>query len=190
LQRFGVVAEPSMEDETEKGLVFDALVDIGKDALPQIRRMLRSADSINWIQRTLRSIVSPEEYKKELLDMIEDFDTEYERNPDRKLQTIMALADIDGEDVTRAILRFLNDVDETVRYQTVVALTKQGQEIAREPLLKAMCEDESLRVRNEVVEAFSRLGWSTSGYKKKVDTILPSGFKHDKTGKIVKLGSS
>ena len=190
LARFAVNAEPTIEDEQEKDWVHDALVEIGHKALEPIRRVLRSAESVNWAQRTLRNIVSPEEYRQELLDVLSDFDTEYERNPDRKLQTIMALADTPGEEVVKALLRFLEDVDETVRFQTVGALAKHGNEIAREPMLKALCEDESIRVKNEIVEAFSRLEWSTSGFKKKIDGLLPSGFKQDKSGKIVKLGSS
>jgi HEAT repeat protein len=72
----------------------------------------------------------------------------------------------------------------------VAALAEQGFESVREPMLKVMCEDESIRVRNQAVEAFARLGWLTTGYKKKVDAILPSGFVHDKSGKIVKLGNA
>ncbi len=189
LKRFTVVAEPSMEDEREKEWVYDAIIDIGRDALPQIKRALRSLESVSWVLRTLKAIVSDEEYKTELLEILEDFDTEYEKNPDRKLQTVMALAEIEHIDVAKSLLRFLEDVDETVRYQTVVALTKQGMDVAREPLLKTMCEDESIRVRNEVVDAFSRLEWPTTGFKKKVDAILPKGYKHDKSGKIIKLGS-
>ncbi len=189
LSRFAVNAEPSSEDEREKDWVCDALIEIGTTCLPQIRRSLRSAESVNWVQRTLKNIVSSDEYKKELLHVLSEFDTEYERNPDRKLQTIMALADTSGEEITEAILRFLEDVDETVRFQTVVALAKQGMESAREPMLKVMCGDESIRVRNEVVDAFCRIGWLTTGYKKKVDAILPDGYKQDKSGKIVKLCS-
>ena len=70
------------------------------------------------------------------------------------------------------------------------ALAKHGNPLAREPLLKTMCEDESIRVRNEAVQAFAELGWLTTGYKKKVDGILPKGYKHDKSGKIVKLGNA
>lgn len=189
LARFLVNAEPTIEDEREKEWVCDALIDMGRAVLPQIRKCMRSAERVNWVHRTLRSIVSLEEYKKELLDALSDFDTEYERNPDRKLQTIMALADVPGEDVSEALLRFLEDVDETVRFQTVVSLNKLANESAREALLNTMCEDESIRVRNEVIQSFAHLGWSTTGCKKKVDAILPAGFKQDKSGKIIKLGA-
>jgi hypothetical protein len=189
IQRFSVNAEPSIEDEKEKEWVNDALVDIGRPALPAIARALRSAESVNWVQRVLRSIVTPEEYKDELLSVLADFDTEYERNPDRKMQTIMALADIAEPRVAEALMRFLEDVDETVRFQTVVALAKIADERAREPMLKVMCDDESLRIRNEVVETFAALGWSTAGFKKKIEELLPRGYRHDKSGKIVKLGS-
>jgi hypothetical protein len=189
LSRFSVNAEPSSEDELEKEWACEALVEIGRAALPPIRRSMRSAESISWIQRTLKNIVSADEFKTELLDVLSEFDTEYERNPDRKLQTIAALADAEGDDVVVAIIPFLKDVDETVRFQTVSTLAKQGDDLAREPMLETMCEDESLRVRNETVDAFAQLEWSTKGFKKKVDAILPKGFRHDKSGKIVRLGA-
>ena len=190
LARFTVVAEPTIEDEKEKDWVFDALVEMGDKVLPEIRKALRRHESISWIQRVLRDIVSEDVYRAEMLSVLEEFDTEYERNPDRKLQTVMALAEIPDPSVVEALMRFLEDVDETVRYQTATALADCGDESAREPLLRVMCEDESLRIRNMVVEAFARLGWATAGYKKKVDSILPKGFIHDKSGKIVKLGNA
>jgi hypothetical protein len=187
--RFGVIAEPISEDEREKEWVCDALIEIGRPALPHIRKALRSAETVNWVHRGLRGIVEDGEFRREMLDVLADFDTEYERNPDRKIQTIMALAELPDPEVAAALLRFLGDVDETVRFQTVVALARQGDEVAREPLLRTMCEDESLRVRNEAVEAFAERGWSTSGFKKKIDALLPKGYRHDKSGKIVKLGT-
>ncbi len=189
IKRFAVVAEPTIEDEKEKSWVYDALVDIGDKAVPALQRALRSSESITWVQRTLKHIVSPEEYRAEMLAVLADFDTEYERNPDRKLQTIMALSEISDEQVTEALIRFLDDVDETVRYQTVTALATQGVASTREALLRTMCEDESIRVRNAVIEAFSRLDWLTTGYKKKVEAILPGGYRMDKSGKILKLKS-
>ena len=116
IQRFSVNAEPSIEDEKEKEWVNGALVDIGRSALPAIAGALRSAESVNWVQRVLRAIVTPEEYRDELLSVLADFDTEYERNPDRKMQTIMALADIPETRVAEALIPFLEDVDETVRF--------------------------------------------------------------------------
>ncbi|MCP4604922.1 MAG: HEAT repeat domain-containing protein [Proteobacteria bacterium] len=190
LSRFAVNAEPTIEDEKEKEWVCDALIEIGRPALPQIKRILRTAESVNWAQRTLRNIIPVDEYIQELLDVLSDFDTEYERNPDRKLQTIMALSETTREEIATALVRFLDDVDETVRFHTIVALAKQGLELAREPMLKTMCEDESIRVRNETIDAFSHLGWSTTGFKKKVDAVLPKGYRHEKSGKIVKLGNT
>jgi hypothetical protein len=189
IERFSVNAEPSIEDEKEKEWVHDALVGIGRPALSHIARALRSAESVNWVQRVFKGIVPEDEYKGELLTVLAGFDTEYERNPDRKIQTIVALAELPEPKVAEALLRFLEDVDETVRFQTVVALSKIGDELAREPLLKVMCDDESLRVRNEVIETFAVRGWSTQGFKKKIDDLLPRGYRHEKSGKIVKLGS-
>lgn len=190
LSRFAVNAEPSIEDEKEKEWVCDALIDIGPKALPRIKRALRSAESVNLVHRVLRNIVDEEAYKKELLDVLDEFDTEYERNPDRKMQTIMALAELSGDDIAEKLIRFLDDVNETVRFQTVGALRKLECDISREPLLKAMCADESIRIRNEAIDVFCELEWSTSGYKKQVAALLPKGYKQDKSGKIIKLGNT
>ena len=188
IARFGVNAEPTTEDEKEKEWVFDALLEIGRPVLEPLKRTMRTAEGVNWAHRTLRGIVSEEEYKKELLDVLSDFDTEYERNPDRKLQTIMALSEIDGDEISEALIRFLSDVDETVRFQTVSALARHGQELAREPLLNTMCEDESIRIRNETIDAFCKLEWLVTGHKKKVESVLTPAYKLEKSGKIVKLG--
>lgn len=190
LSRFSVITEPSSEDEKEKEWVSDALIDIGEKARPQICRALRSAESVNWVQRIFRNIVAEDEYRKELLDILSDFDTEYERNPDRKMQTIMALAELSGEDIAEQLIRFLEDVNETVRFQTVAALAKLGSEVSREPLLKAMCDDDSIRIRNEIIDVFVALEWSATGNKKQVQAILPKGYKMDKSGNILKLGNN
>ncbi|MBN2343643.1 MAG: HEAT repeat domain-containing protein [Deltaproteobacteria bacterium] len=189
ISRFAVIAEPSIEDEKEKEWVCNALIDIGEKALPLLKRALRSEESVNLVQRVFRNIVDEETYRKELLAVLDEFDTEYERNPDRKIQTIMALSELQGDDVAEKLVRFLEDVNETVRYQTVNALAEMEWEESREPLLKAMCEEESIRVRNEIIDVFARLEWSTAGYKKQVAALLPQGYKQDKSGKLIKLGN-
>ncbi|MCU0662607.1 MAG: HEAT repeat domain-containing protein [Myxococcota bacterium] len=188
LTRFAVNAEPSTEDEKEKDWACETLVEVGRDALPQLRKSLGSAESVTWMHRILRQVVTPDEYKAELLHVLDGFDTEYERNPDRKVQTIVALADVQGAEVVATLIRFLDDVDETARFQTVAALAKHADEQARTPLLDRLVKEESIRVRNEIIEAFAQLGWSTTGFKNKIDELLPKGFRHEKTGKIVKLG--
>jgi hypothetical protein len=188
LFRLNVNCEPSTEDEKEKDWACETLVEIGRDGLPQLRKSLRCAESVTWMHRILRQVVTPEEYKAELLDVLNDFDTEYERNPDRKLQTIVALAEVSGPEVVAAIVRFLDDVDETVRFQAVAALVQHADEQAREPLLDRLVKEESIRIRDEIIAAFALLSWSTAGYKNKIDELLPKGYRHEKSGKIVKLG--
>jgi len=185
--RLAVNAEPSIEDEKEKDWICETLIDIGSRQLPQIKKAMRTSDAVNWIHRIMRQVVSEEEFTAELLSVLSDFDTEYERNPDRKIHTIASLEDVSGSKVVDAVVRCLDDVDETVRFQTVVTLATIGDEQSREPLLKTITEDESIRVRNEAIDAFARLEWSTTGFKKKIDDLLPAGYKHEKSGKIVKL---
>lgn len=188
--RFAVNAEPSIDDEQEKEQVFDVLVGMDRTSIPALRQALRNAESITWPLRVLREVMSKEEYTGELRALIQDFDTEYERNPDRKIQSIIAISEIQDPEIGAEIVRFLKDVNETVRFQTVGALAALQHEAAREALLETMCQDESIRVRNEVVEVFAKYGWVTTGYKNKVETLLPAGYRHDSSGKIVRLGNN
>jgi len=186
--RFSVFAQPSIEDEEEKEWIHDVLVDVGRDALEALFSAVEGgAESISWHLRTLEMVVDGGEFDDKLIELVNQFDTEYERNPDRKIQLITALGERNDERVSSTLVKFLDDVDETVRFSTVKALANHGdEETTREPFINLLIKEESQRVKDELVDILYKLKWSVRGHRKAVEAVLPPGYKLDRQGALKK----
>ena len=95
-----------------------------------------------------------------------------------------------------SLLPYLEDVDETVRFQTVEALIHarahdKAEEGAREPLLKLLlsADEESRRIKLRILDGLCETGWNTHGYKAEVDAAIATlggGYHQDGKGRIKK----
>lgn len=184
LQRFTIYVEPSAVDNEEKEYIADALASRGEAILPQVKQALRVQESISWLVRIASRILPREGLRDLLIELLGELDTEYERNPERKIQLIMALADFPDEPTARAVVRFLEDVNETARFQAVATAFTCRSETAREPLIKLFLEDESMRVKNAVLDGFVETGWAVTGHRGEVEKALPKGYVIDRAGVI------
>lgn len=184
LQRFTIYIEPSAADNEEKEYIADALASRGAAILPQIKQALRSQESISWLVRIASRILSRDELRDLLIELLGELDTEYERNPERKIQLIMALADFPGDEVTGAVIRFLEDVHETARFQAVATAFACRGEAAREPLIRLFLQDDSMRIKNAVLDGFVETGWPVTGHRGEVEKALPKGYVIDRAGVI------
>lgn len=159
LRRFTFSIDPSITDQEEKEAAFEGIVTVGEAAVPAVRAFCEKAEVLTWPLRMLRSILDDAAYKAELLALAESFDTEYSRNVEPKLQVVAALEDVHGEDVRAALERFLEDVNETVRFHAVQSTFAQSSPESVEALLKLLEAEESVRIKNKVCEGFSQKGW-------------------------------
>lgn len=159
LPRYNFTVDPSITDQEEKQYIFEAITADPDEAVEPVREYLRSTLAIQWPIKMLRSMLSREDFVKEIIEYLETFDTGYERNPERKIQLIAALETEPDPRVTAAVLPFLEDFNEDVRFHAVRTLTAQADESARAPLLKLLLDDSSVRIRATVVEGFAERGW-------------------------------
>jgi hypothetical protein len=183
LPRFTFYVEPSITDQEEKDAAFTGIVESGAMALEPVCSFLRKADSISWPIKMLDQIVPPEVVVANLLDLLASMHTEYERDPERKCQILTTLAERKDPRVAAAVVRFLDDANETVRFNAVGALLSQadsGEHL--DPLIDCLCRDESVRVRNRILDAFAAGNISTSPHEERVKPRLPAGYSLDKTG--------
>jgi hypothetical protein len=134
-------------------------VAVGEEAVPAVRAFCEKAEVLTWPLRMLRSILDDASYKAELLALAESYDTEYSRNVEPKLQVVAALEDVHGEDVRAAVERFLEDVNETVRFHAVQSTFAQNSPESVEALLKLLETEESVRIKNKVCEGFGLKSW-------------------------------
>jgi hypothetical protein len=212
-RRFGWNYDKSIEDEQEKEWVEAQLVEMatfpaneGDDettatvkkqqreiVLRQLERSIASSDSIAWQLRILERVTTHDEAWPILAKAIEDNDNSYVRDPSKKIQLINFI----GENVAearaaQALLQYLEDVDETVRFNTVEALAHGKQEeTAREPLIKLLLskDEESRRIKVRILDVMAGLGWTSHGYKAEIDQAiadLGGGYTIDNKGRVKK----
>lgn len=178
LKRFDWQLDPSITDQEEKEACLRGIVAAGEDALEPLRNYCKKAQSLSWPLKVLAEIVPKERITEELLTLLDQFDTEYTRNVEPKVQLLQVLEGHPSEEVRVAAEPFLQDAGETVRFtaaNTVFAVNDP----ASVPVLVAMLEaEESLRVKNRVAQGLAERGWSIPAELQDVcRKSLPPGYK-------------
>lgn len=159
LKRFTFTIDPTITDQEEKEIAFQGVVDAGADVVPAVREFCVKAATLSWPLKILRALLEDDDYREELLDLLERFDTEYARNVEPKQQVIVALGELRGEDVRESVERFLEDVNETVRFHAVQTTFAQGDPVSVPPLVKLLASEESVRIKNKVAEGLMMRRW-------------------------------
>ncbi|AKT41645.1 uncharacterized protein CMC5_058510 [Chondromyces crocatus] len=159
LKRFTFTIDPSITDQDEKEVAFQGVADAGKGVIPAIRDFCIKAETLSWPIKILRSLLDDDEYRDELISLLEMFDTEYTRNVEPKQQIITALGGLSGGEIREAVERFLDDVNETVRFHAVQTTFAQGSDESVPALIKAITTEESVRIKNKVAEGLMGRGW-------------------------------
>ena len=185
LTRFSWTMEPSITDQEEKEVAVRGIAAAGTDALEPIRVFCKKAESLTWPLRALKQIVDDESFVDELLTVLDQFDTEYVRNPEPKIQLIHMLEEFPSDDVRVAIEPFLEDANEPVRFHAVTSVFAMGSEESVAALTAALTDEESLRVKNRIASGLVERGWLVPDELVEDCTgALPPGFSVDE-GKVV-----
>lgn len=176
LTRYTLTAEVGtrsrVTDEQEKNLVYDLLTEMGELVLPEVRKFLLTEEgppgapkhSISFALRILNKVTPDSDVVwAAVREIIDANEPGYERDPSRKVELLTFLGGWDKDPrVTIAVLGYLDDADEGVRFQTAEALLRQGHEGCKEPLLSILAEqDESYQMRNRIISGFIDNAWLT-----------------------------
>jgi hypothetical protein len=177
LRRFDFSMEPSIVDQDEKEAAVLGIVAAGKSALEPIHAYCARAESLTWPLKVLRQIVPPEEIVSELLTLLDQFDTEYMRNPEPKQQLVSLLGEHRTPEVRLAVEPFLLDVNESVRFHATSTVFAMNDPESLEPLIEALSQEESLRVKNRIARGLEQSGWTlTDALAERARAALPPGF--------------
>jgi hypothetical protein len=188
--RFTIRYDKSIEDEQEKQWVFDELCKMGDKILPQLQQHLRSADSIAWGLKVLHEVATSAAAWPILADLCERNDNTYVRDPSRKVQLLHYLGEQDDPRAGQALVPYLVDMDEGVRFVTVEGLLRHKDgDTAKEPLLTLLTnpKEESRRIKKRIVDGFADLSWDVKGHSGTVEKMLTDllpGARLDNHGKI------
>lgn len=187
LKRFTFVIDPSITDQDEREAAFRGVLAAGADALPALRAFCARAESITWPLRMMRELLDDEQLVSEVLELLEDWDTEYHRKPDPKTQLIGALERVKDARVRAGIERFLEDFDEPTRNQAVGTLLAQDAPEAAGPLARALVREEAVRTRNRIAEGLATRGWSIPAEARaSLAEALPWQYRLDAEGRVVR----
>jgi HEAT repeat protein len=159
LRRFDWALDPSITDQEEKEACLRGIVAAGEAALEPVRAYCRKAESLMWPVRVLKKIVPEQQVAEELLLLLDQYDTEYVRNVEPKVQLITELAQYRTDEVREALEPFLADVSERVRFTAVTSLFEIGSDKSIPALVAALATEESQRIKNRILQRLAELEW-------------------------------
>jgi len=189
--RFTYRIDPSITDQEEKDAVFQGVVAAGEAAVAPSLQALRAHKAIAWPLKCLKAVSGGGAVVDALLDLLSDMDVEYERDPEKKIQTLLTLEEWPDGRVMDAVSRFLDDVSEPARFHTVCTLLSQEKggttpaDSVHELLLSQFVKEESGRVRARILDAFQEREWAID--EESVDAVrenLPTGYLIDRQRKV------
>lgn len=190
LGRFTMRYDKTIEDEQEKEYVFDQVRRLGPAILPELEQHLRTAESISWGLKLLGEVAKPEQSWPVLERLCLENDNAYTRDPTKKTQLVHFLGEQDDERMGKALVPYLEDIDEGVRFVAVEGILHHKPEEAKEPLLRRLTDDgeQSRRIKRRIVEGLADAGWDVRGTAVKIDDKLVAdlspGASVDKEGRV------
>jgi len=185
LKRFTFHIDPSITDQEEKDTALRGVLAAGEAAIEPIRTFCIRAESLTWPLKILKDLVPAERYIEELLRLLERFDTEYTRNVDPKQQLIAELEHYNAPAVRPAVERFLEDASEVIRFVAVATLFAQEDAASAPALAKVLADEESVRVKNRLLEGLLARGWAIpEDQRDRVREAMPANFALDSQGKV------
>jgi len=179
LKRFDWVLDPSITDQEEKESCMRGIVAAGEDALEPIREYCQKAESLTWPLKVLRAIVKDDaQAARELLNVLEKFDTEYVRNAEPKVQLIQALEAYPTDEVRVAVEPFLGDMSEPVRFTSATTLFAINDPQSLPALVAVIESDESRRIQNRIAQGLVDRAWTIpADLSERLKKALPPGFR-------------
>jgi hypothetical protein len=189
LVRFTIRVDPSITDGEEKNAAFNGIVQHGEAALGPVRDFLVSSETLAWPLKILKEIQSEKEVTTTLLELLDAMHTEYERDPQKKIDLIAAFEERNDPRIVEHVTRFLEDMNETARFHAVGAIYAQDEaEQAREALGKAFLDEESVRTRMRILDGFIEREWKLGDVKEAAAKKMPTGYSLGKKGEVRKKG--
>lgn len=177
LKRFDWMLDPSITDQEEKEACAKGIANAGEAALEPLIQYCKKAQSLTWPLKVLRSIVPEDRVAEEILAILDQFDTEYVRNIEPKVQLLQSLQAYPSDDVRVAVEPFLGDMSEGVRFNAVATVFAMNDEQSVPALVAALDTEESLRVKNAISQGLTDRGWAIpEELRGTCEKALPPGY--------------
>lgn len=190
LKRFAVTVSSEISDDEEKAYVAELIQKKGADAIPSLMAYLRTESEVGWPLRVLSRMLGPDEFRGKLLELLEAATTQFDPNPQRKIEMIHALREHATQPgVPEAISRFLGDTDDRVRIEACGLLASAGRDTEVQALVDCLLESRDRpRVTAAIIDELAARGLAVRGRKADVESVLTPGHYVTREGVVKRLG--
>ncbi len=192
LTRFRESAPNSTVDLDEKQRVYESLVTLGRqpkvDVIGVIVAYLQTVDGhINWPLKVLTECLDLNEFIDVVVTLLEGCTTDYVQDPQKKQELILRAGEFKNPRVAEQLMRFLGDMNETVRFHTIESLLSQEMtDEVQAALRETFINEESLRIVQKLAAAFeSHHEWKfPEDQHESITLALPDEYGLHKSGHI------
>lgn len=187
LARFTVTASGQIADEQEKRELVDRLVEVGEEVLGPLKEFIKSEQTIVFPIQALARILGREEALAFLIETLKQYEPLDHRSIKAKITLITSLTDLAGPEHAQIFVPYLDDHDDDIQFNTIVALEKFADPETREALAKVCCGDEhAQRIQRRAAQALVELGWNVKPFYDDFNEELKSEYLLGKKGVLVK----
>lgn len=173
LPRYNFSVDSSINDREDKNLIFDAIVNAGESAVEPVKEFLRKTTAVNWPIKMLQKLLDEKDFVGVLVEVLAEEGTAYQKNPERKIQSIIALEGVADERVAPAVSRFLDDASEDARFHAARTLLALKSADAAPALAALLAREDSMRVRTTVVDGLVEGAWPVpEEHREKISGLL------------------
>jgi len=177
LKRFSLNYEHRMKDSQEKERIYLMLERLGPPALSPAKEWMRKNAQFAYPLRLVSQFEGEEKTIDFLLELLSLENDDF--SPQKKLQLLSHLQNYKNDTIGSAIIPYLKDFNEDVRFATIEVMAIQQDPQTREPLLEQMAAEASNRLRHRIATIFTEVNWSITPHEELIKDKVPVGFKLD-----------
>jgi HEAT repeat protein len=190
LRRFTIQTPQESMDLEEKQYTVRLLSEMGAVAADPIRNFIRREPDVTFPVQALKAILSPEEFRKSLLELLESFASGYTRWSEAKTVLIKQLPKDAFAEVVDTVRRFLEDESDDVCIAAMDYMARAADDSVRETLIQLFFEADSRpRVRGRILDHFLENEWPVKGYRKRMEQIIELPYYLTSKGTVKRKGS-
>lgn len=174
LKRFSINYEQRMKDIKEKEYIYKLLERQGADVIEPAKEWMRRNPNFAYPIQLITKFQGEEAMVTFLLELLSLENDDF--SPQKKLQLLSHLQNHKHDSICPAVLPYLKDFNEDVRFATIEAIAVQKDDQALAPLLEQMEQEASNRLRHRIASIFSTENWSVTPFEDRIKEKIPVGF--------------
>lgn len=187
LGRFTITASGQIADEQEKRELVDRLAEVGEPVLDQVKEFIRGEQSIVFPIQALCRILGREDARAFLIETLHRYEPLDHRSIKAKITLVTSLTDLAEPEHAEVFVPYLQDHDDDVQFNAIVALEKLANPDTCAPLAKVCCgDDHAQRIQRRAAHALADLGWNVKPFYEGFNEELKSEYLLGKKGVLVK----